>query len=72
MEDSEDELHYDILEALSRRWRGPARPIMSQEAFDALPKIKQCFLVCNVIGCKRPVSTRGLVCVEHSKDLSAP
>lgn len=53
------------LKRLAEQFSEPARPIMSQEEFEALPKFKKNILTCNVIGCKRMVSTHGMLCVEH-------
>ena len=44
----------------------PPEPIMSQEEYEALPLLKRSILGCNTIGCKKVVSTHGLLCVEHA------
>jgi hypothetical protein len=53
------------LTRLADQFTKPARPIMSQEEFDALPNSQKMILTCNVIGCKRMVSTHHMLCVEH-------
>lgn len=53
------------LTRMARQHAEPAKPIMTEEEFGALPPHTQSVLKCNVIGCKRMVSTHGLMCVEH-------
>jgi len=56
----------DAMLRLQDRFNNPPRPIMTQEEFEALPKHRSCFLICNVIDCKNVVCTHGLLCLEHT------
>ncbi len=53
------------LREMGEKLQKPPEPIMSQEEFDALPYYKQCILICNMPGCGKPVSTHGMLCVDH-------
>jgi hypothetical protein len=50
---------------LTEDYRKPPCPIMTQEEFDALPHFEKVVLTCNMPGCGKPVSTHGLLCVDH-------
>ena len=65
IEDGTPDIVVQAMLRLNKQLSEPNRPIMSQEEFEALPKVKRIFLTCNVIGCKSVVSTHGLLCVEH-------
>ena len=55
----------DAMKRLQIQFSEPAKPLMTQEAFEKLPYFKQCILTCNTPGCGNVVSTHGLLCVSH-------
>jgi hypothetical protein len=58
------------LERLAEQMSEPPRPIMSQQEFERLPKFEKSMLICNYIGCGNVVCTHGLLCVEHTLEMS--
>lgn len=57
----------NILEFLNHKNKIPLVPIMSQKDFESLPHSKRVVLTCNQIGCSNMISSRGILCVKHSK-----
>jgi hypothetical protein len=58
------------LERLARQLSEPPRPIMSDEEYAQLDPLRHAMLVCNWPGCGKVVCTHGLLCVQHTEEMS--
>jgi hypothetical protein len=59
----------NILEFLHYKNSLPLVPVMSQDDFESLPYFERVILTCNYPNCKSVISKRGMLCVEHTKEL---
>ena len=60
-----------LMEMIERR-KAPPAPVMSDGQFFALPRLNRVMLTCNAFACGKVVSTHGMLCVEHTLEMSGP
>jgi hypothetical protein len=65
MNDVAERLAREALERIARKMEASPVPALTDEEFAALDPLRKAIMTCNMPGCRKVVSTHGLVCVEH-------